>query len=98
MPDTSMLWPQLMETVMLICFGLSWPISIHKTWRTREVAGKSRVFLSFVGYVAGVMAKLWRAHILGARPWVTALYAFNGMLVMVDIIPHRRITRERRTV
>lgn len=97
MPDASMLWPQLLETVMLICFGLSWPISIHKSWRTRNVAGKSRVFLSFVflGYVAGATAKLWRAHILGARPeWVTALYAFNGMLVLVDIILHRKITRE----
>jgi len=97
MPDTSMLWPQLFETVMLICFGLSWPISIHKSWRTRNVAGKSRVFLTFVfmGYVAGVVAKLWRAHILGTAPeWVTGLYVFNGLLVLVDIVLHRRITRE----
>ena len=92
-----MLIPQLLETVMLICFGISWPVSIHKTWRTRSVDGKSRLFLTFVfmGYMVGVLAKLLRAHLLGVYPeWVTSLYAFNGSLVLVDIVLHRRITRE----
>lgn len=89
MPCTSMVWPQLFETIMLICFGVSWPFSILKMWRTKRVEGKCSIFLScvFVGYIAGVTAKLWRAKILGCCPeWVTVLYAFNGMLVFIDLM------------
>ena len=96
MPDIPMLWPQLFETVMLFCFGASWPFSILKTWRTRKTTGKSAVFLTlvFIGYTAGVIAKLWRAHLLGTPPeWVTALYAFNGTLVFIDLMLYHKFSR-----
>lgn len=35
----------LMEAVMILCFGLSWPISIRKSWVSRTAKGKS-LFLS----------------------------------------------------
>ena len=31
----------LMEAVMILCFGLSWPISIRKSWVSRTAKGKS---------------------------------------------------------
>lgn len=88
MLDASLLWPRLFEAAMLICFRLSWPFSILKSWRTRNVDGKSPVFLAlvFAGYVTGVIAKLLYARVLGKRPeWLTALYAFNGLLVLIDL-------------
>lgn len=94
-----MLWPQLFETTMLICFGLSWPFSIWKSWRTRKVDGKSPVFLIFIfiGYVAGVIAKIWRARIFGCTPeWVTALYAFNGFLVFIDLMLYIKFSNGRQ--
>ena len=34
----------LMEAVMILCFGLSWPISIRKSWVSRTAKGKSLFF------------------------------------------------------
>lgn len=82
---------------MLICFGVSWPFSIIKALRTRHVRGKSRVFLSFVfvGYVAGVISKLVYAHVHSTPvEWVTALYAFNGALVFIDLLLYLRFSKK----
>jgi len=70
------------EAVMLICFGVSWPISIAKTLRTKVVAGKSRLFMAIValGYVNGMIHKA-----LYARDWIILLYALNAVLVVTDL-------------
>ena len=31
----------LLEALMILCFGLSWPISIRKSWISRTAKGKS---------------------------------------------------------
>ena len=36
------------EATMLICFGISWPVSIAKALRTKVVAGKSPLFMAIV--------------------------------------------------
>ena len=38
----------LMEAVMILCFGLSWPISIRKSWVSRTAKGKSLFFECFI--------------------------------------------------
>ena len=70
------------EAAMLLCFGVSWPISIAKALRTRVVVGKSPVFMGIicVGYLSGVIHKL-----LHSLDWVIALYALNFCLVAVDL-------------
>ncbi|MBN1868075.1 hypothetical protein JW916_12380 [Candidatus Sumerlaeota bacterium] len=75
------------EAVMLICFGVSWPISIAKSLRTRKVIGKSPLFMAvvFVGYVSGVIHK-----VLCSFDWVTALYALNMVMVGVDLLLYYR--------
>jgi len=73
---------------MLVCFGVSWPVSIIKTVRVRRVEGKSLLFLLLVllGYVAGVIAKILyaSAHHEPVQ-LVTVLYALNGVMVLVDM-------------
>ncbi len=71
------------EALMLVCFGLSWPISIAKAVRTHQVAGKSRLFLFviIVGYISGMTHK-----ILYSFDWVIWLYALNASLVFVDLM------------
>ncbi|OPZ30433.1 MAG: hypothetical protein BWY99_02934 [Synergistetes bacterium ADurb.BinA166] len=32
---------QTLEALMLLCFGISWPLAVWKTWRTRRTEGKS---------------------------------------------------------
>ena len=85
------------EALMLICFGVSWPVSIIKTIRVRRVEGKSLLFLLLVllGYVAGIIAKLLyaSAHHEPVQ-LVTALYALNGVMVLVDMVLYMKFQKE----
>jgi hypothetical protein len=90
---------QVLEGAMLICFGISWPASILKTWRAKTVAGKSLLFLSliFSGYLAGIGAKLFRALDGGTWPeLVTVLYVINACLVGTDILLYLKYSRAAR--
>lgn len=84
------------EGTMLVCFGVSWPFSIWKSWRTKNVSGKSVVFLwlIFLGYLAGMTSKVFRSLAPEAtiEP-VTALYAVNAVLVFIDIFLYYRYRR-----
>jgi len=76
------------EAAMLVCFGVSWPVSIAKALRTRVVAGKSALFMAIViaGYLCGIVAKVVRG-----ADWVTALYALNAVMVAVDLTLYLRL-------
>ena len=67
---------------MLICFGLSWPISIAKSLKTKVVEGKSPWFLIIViiGYVCGMIHKF-----LYSFDWVILLYLANLLMVSFDL-------------
>lgn len=45
---------------MIFCFGLSWPISIRKSWISRTAKGKSLFFEVFlcIGYIFGIVRKI----------------------------------------
>lgn len=50
----------LLEALMILCFGLSWPISIRKSWISRTAKGKSLFFEVFllIGYIFGITRKI----------------------------------------
>ena len=50
---------EILETVMLICFGCSWPMSLVKNIKAKTAKGMSVGFtlLILTGYVAGITAK-----------------------------------------
>lgn len=75
------------EALMLICFGVSWPVSIAKSIRTKRVIGKSRLFMGIVcfGYLSGIIHK-----VLHSFDWVTALYALNMCMVATDLVLYYR--------
>lgn len=66
---------EILEAVMLICFGLSWPMNAWKAYRARTAAGTSWQFILLItlGYVAGIAAKFCA----GAINWVLAVYFLN---------------------
>lgn len=70
------------EAAMMVCFGISWPISIAKSVRTQDVRGKSSLFMSVVliGYACGFIHK-----VLHSLDWVTILYVLNFTFVAIDI-------------
>ena len=49
----------LFETIMLVCFGVSWPFNIYKSLRSRTAKGKSLQFeiLVVIGYLFGLAGK-----------------------------------------
>ncbi len=82
----------LLEALMILCFGLSWPISIRKSWVSRTAKGKSLFFEVFlwIGYVFGITRKF----IIWSNPpeplgWVFylgwAFYVMNIMEITIDI-------------
>ena len=80
----------IFEIMMLVCFGLSWPISIAKSLRTRVVTGKSPLFMGIViaGYASGVLHKLFYS-----RDWVIILYLVNLLMVAIDLGLYLRFSR-----
>lgn len=70
------------EALMLICFGVSWPVALIKTYTTKSVKGKSFLFLLLVllGYIFGVIHK-----IIYNFDYVILLYLLNGLLVAADM-------------
>ena len=81
------------EVLFLICFAVSWPVSIAKSIKTRVVIGKSPLFMSLVilGYVFGIVHKL-----LYSNDIVVWLYLFNALLVSTDLILYFRYIGENR--
>jgi hypothetical protein len=77
----------IFEILMLVCFGVSWPISIAKAIRTKRVEGKSPVFMLVIclGYLSGILHKLFFAF-----DWVIVLYALNLLMVAIDLILYYR--------
>ena len=50
----------IFETIMLVCFGLSWPLNVIKAYKARTAKGTSLPFILLIilGYIAGITAKL----------------------------------------
>jgi len=73
----------IFEAAMLICFGASWPFQVAKTYRTKDVKGKSIFFLWLIeiGYVCGMIHK-----VLYSQDLVIVLYLLNFILVAADMI------------
>ena len=74
----------LCETIMLVCFGLSWPFNIAKSLRSRTAKGKSVWFevLIIIGYLCGLSGKL----ITGDFTYVVAFYIADILMVGTDLI------------
>ena len=71
-----------LEVIMLALFGISWPISIAKAIRTKQVRGKSPLFMVLIslGYLCGIVHKIHYSF-----DWVSGLYALNMVLILVDL-------------
>jgi hypothetical protein len=73
---------KILEAIMLLCFGLAWPFSIYRTWKTKTSTSKSMFFLCIIllGYISGIFFKIY-----GNLDEVIGLYILNSTLVAIDI-------------
>lgn len=86
---------EILEIIMLICFGCSWPANLMKSYKARTTKGKSLLFLTLIeiGYLAGIASKIARPDF---KEWfdeswyVIAFYALNFIMVGTDVIIYFR--------
>ena len=78
----------ILETVMLVCFGFSWPLNVIKAYRAKTAKGTSLPFILLIitGYIAGISAKL----ISGQINYVLIAYILNLAIVSLNVIVYFR--------
>ena len=79
---------KILEAAMLICFGMSWPVNLAKSIRSRSTKGKSLLFLILIdlGYVAGILSKIVSTTFVWSTDWwVFMIYVINFLFVSADL-------------
>lgn len=75
---------EILESIMLVCFGISWPLSVVKNLRARTAKNMSLPFnlLIICGYIAGITAKVCS----GSFSYVLAIYGLNLLAVSTNLV------------
>jgi uncharacterized membrane protein len=86
---------EILEIVMIVSFGASWPMNVVKSYRARTAKGKSLGFLLLIlfGYVAGIASKLVNEAYMAsiAQKWyVLFFYVLNLVMVGIDLVLYYR--------
>ena len=86
---------EILEIVMVVSFGASWPLNVMKSWKSRTTKGKSLPFLCLIlfGYVAGITSKLVNEVYMAnfASKWyVLFFYVLNMIMVGADLCIYYR--------
>jgi len=78
----------VLETVMLVCFGFSWPLNVIKAYKARTAKSTSLAFILLIitGYIAGICAKLVSHQI----NYVLIAYIFNLTVVSLNLAMYFR--------
>ena len=78
----------ILETIMLVCFGFSWPMNLIKAYKARTAKSTSLPFvlLIIVGYIAGISAKI----IMGNINYVLVAYLLNLAIVSLNLVVYFR--------
>lgn len=74
---------EILETVMLVCFGLSWPMNVYKNYKARSARNMSIQFITLImlGYIAGIGAKICNQN----YTYVLAVYIINLIFVSTNV-------------
>ena len=95
---------EILEVLMIVSFGASWPLNVIKSYKARTTKGKSLAFLCliFFGYIAGIASKLVNEAYMAsfASKWyVLIFYVLNFLMVGADIcmyIRNYRLDQKRK--
>ena len=80
---------KILEVSMLVLFGISWPISLIKSIKSKSTKGKSIIFLFLIdfGYICGMTSKIVSTTFIWSTDWwIFAIYAINFSFVTADLI------------
>ena len=86
---------EILEIIMIVSFGASWPLNVMKSYKARTAKGKSVSFLCLIlfGYVAGITSKLVNEAYMAnfAQKWyVLFFYVLNFIMVAADLLLYFR--------
>ncbi|MBE6609482.1 MAG: hypothetical protein E7634_02310 [Ruminococcaceae bacterium] len=86
---------EILEIIMIVSFGASWPMNVMKSYKARTTKGKSLPFLCLIlfGYVAGIASKLVNEAYMAAfaQKWyVLFFYVLNFIMVSADLVLYIR--------
>ena len=86
---------QILEVVMIVSFGVSWPINVVKSYKSRTNKGKSLGFLCliFFGYIAGILSKFLNESYMASLSsswYVLFFYFLNLIMVGADLCMYLR--------
>lgn len=81
---------EILEVIMIVSFGASWPLNVVKSYKARTTKGKSLGFLCliFFGYVAGIASKLLNESYMlsfSSKWYVLFFYVLNLIMVGTDL-------------
>lgn len=78
----------MFESIMLICFGLSWPLNVIKAYKARTTQGTSLPFILLIvtGYIAGIIAKVISRQL----NYVLIVYLLNLAIVSLNVVVYFR--------
>ena len=89
----------IMEMLMVVCFGLSWPFNIVKAWKSKTAKGTSVLFYLFVwlGDIFAIVGKCLLIAYYAPQHWyvtvkwyVMFFYVLNMLMVSVGILIYFR--------
>ena len=80
---------EILEIGMIVLFGVSWPMNVIKSYKSRTTKGKSLPFLILIlmGYVCGIAAKLF---FVSCKWYVLFFYILNFVMVSADVLLYIR--------
>ncbi len=86
---------EILETIMLICFGFSWPINLVKNIKMRSAKNMSLPFLFLIwfGYVVGIAAKfikLLTPELPNPTWYLMAIYIINFLMLTASLAVYFR--------
>lgn len=86
---------ELLEIIMIVSFGVSWPMNVMKSYKARTTKGKSLAFLCLIlfGYIAGIASKLINETYMAAfasKWYVLFFYVLNFVMVGIDLLLYIR--------
>ena len=86
----------VLESMMLLCFGFSWPISVVNNYRSRTTRGMSLPFILLIifGYICGITRKIIQftggegTNFLFYLAWF--FYVLNFVEISIDVLLYFR--------
>lgn len=80
----------ILEVLMIVCFGLAWPVNLYNSLKGKSTRGKNLLFMSFIvlAYVFGILNKVFIS--VDAAVY---FYCLNEAMVLADFVLYYRNRR-----